>query len=1509
MAEQAVYENWSLTSAPGGWPAYEAAEATACSGAVTGVNQEIQVNYAYNGLGEVVRASVPQLRSGSQYLNVAVNWGSVAHTFTQTDALGRPKSVTAPHGQVTNYVYEPRKVKVQAVGRGEAGKWLRWTQYDGLGNLLRLRNYTSNGVSEAEVVLTHDVTGNLTRVDQAGGLGATTLTYDKLGRKISMNDPDLGVWRYTYDRLGNLKTQTDACGSVSTLTYDGYNQLTRQVTAKGTNCTLSGGTMTANYGYGSSGKSTGQLTEVKYADNSYRRNLSYNNDGLLASETVRIAGAPQAGYVTTYNYDAFLRPTSVTYPDGDVVTTSVNSMGLPFRSTSSRQGVLIDGVAGSAGMANGVHYNEVGQLVSMRMPVGNAPLWRTQNYYGWKTNSVNGNHLLSEIRVGATASGYNRLHLEYGYDSFANVKTLNELYNNSSGASFTFSYDDANRVTNAFGKTYTWQGTGNFAAFEGKGYTYDGTHRHAVDKVAGADRFDYDANGNMTVRNKGLSSAQTLAWNGENRLVSVSGNGVSETYAYSPDGQRVKKVSNGNTTYYINGYYEVEVRTVQNTPTPVPPTATPTRTNTPPPQATATRTPTRTNTPPPQATATHTPTATNTPVVPPTATDLPTGACLSTGPLALYRFEEGSGSTVTDVSGNGTPLNLTVSGSTNWVNGGGLKLNGGTAQVISSGAASKVISAAKANNAIAVEAWVKASVASQGGPARMVGISNGSTLRNLTLGHGHPTSLATTTQYDIRLRTSSNDNDDNGKPSLSSPNGTATTALTHLVFTRGSDGTARLYVNGVQKASQAAGGNLSNWADTYKLILGNETTRDRPWLGELHRVGIYSCALSAAEVSTLKSQPAHSGGTSPTATNTPTNTPPAQATATNTPIATATATVMPTNTPVSSGCGVPSGNLVSNGDFASGTTGWRFYSNGSASLSTASGPCGQAAQVAISSTGSNIQLYQSGISLQAGVQYVLRFDAKSDNGQDMTIYLHKHVSPYNSYGLNGEVANLTSTWQTFEYTFTASGFSGTTGDGRLRLGFNWRTGTFQVDDVSITPLGVATPTNTPVIQATPTNTPPAQATATNTPVATATPTVTPTNTPVAGGCGVPAGNLMANGDFAAGTTGWSFYSNGSASFSAVNGPCGQAAQVSISSTGSNIQLYQSGISLQAGVQYVLRFDAKSDNGQDMAIYLHKHGSPYNSYGLYGQVANLTSNWQTFEYIFTASGFSGTTGDGRLRLWFSGKTGTFQLDDVSITPVGVAAASVGREASSALWQAQQPGRLYLPAVANETSSVQAAAIDATTTIITKYYYFGTQRVAMAKGGEFRYLHGDHLGSTVMETNLSGAVITDQQYYAFGGQRDSGTRHHRAQVHRPEAGRQRTLSTTTPATTTRPSASSSVPTRLCPIRSRYLPTIDTCMRLGNPLKYSDPSGYYTNDEIMQHYGCEGWACVESHFGSGGSHDGLWGWLYTLQQAQDGYQVHASSFSGSIGMTQFSGVFHRGANGTIGVQGTNFSAQVRK
>jgi RHS repeat-associated protein len=61
------------------------------------------------------------------------------------------------------------------------------------------------------------------------------------------------------------------------------------------------------------------------------------------------------------------------------------------------------------------------------------------------------------------------------------------------------------------------------------------------------------------------------------------------------------------------------------------------------------------------------------------------------------------------------------------------------------------------------------------------------------------------------------------------------------------------------------------------------------------------------------------------------------------------------------------------------------------------------------------------------------------------------------------------------------------------------------------------------------------------------------------------------------------------------------------------------------------------------------------------------------------------------------------------------------------------------------------------VVTKYYFFGGQRIARRSsvdGYKPFYLHADHLGSTVLESNEAGVVSSDQKYHAYGTQRDSG-----------------------------------------------------------------------------------------------------------------------------------------------------------
>jgi YD repeat-containing protein len=98
----------------------------------------------------------------------------------------------------------------------------------------------------------------------------------------------------------------------------------------------------------------------------------------------------------------------------------------------------------------------------------------------------------------------------------------------------------------------------------------------------------------------------------------------------------------------------------------------------------------------------------------------------------------------------------------------------------------------------------------------------------------------------VRLRTT--DTSNNGIPSLSAPAGSLSTDLSHVVYTRDASGQARIYVGGAEVVSGTFGGDLSNWDDSYPMLLANEATGTGPWLGELHLVAVYERALTPAEV-------------------------------------------------------------------------------------------------------------------------------------------------------------------------------------------------------------------------------------------------------------------------------------------------------------------------------------------------------------------------------------------------------------------------------------------------------------------------------------------------------------------------------------------------------------------------------------------------------------------------------------------------------------------------------------
>ena len=220
---------------------------------------------------------------------------------------------------------------------------------------------------------------------------------------------------------------------------------------------------------------------------------------------------------------------------------------------------------------------------------------------------------------------------------------------------------------------------------------------------------------------------------------------------------------------------------------------------------------------------------------------------VTAGLQALYTFDAGSGDTVFDVSGVGTPIDLTIADSANvsW-GSGSLSVNASTL-IASAGAATKLNTAIPVNDAITLEAWVTPANTTQTGPARIVTLSPDPANANFTLGQGASGGIPGTL-YDVRLRTTTTGNAGHN-PSLSSPPGSLSTTLTHMVYARDAAGNAAIYINDVLVANGTIGGNLSNWGSGYGLTLANVQTGDRPWLGSYDLVAIYDRALSAAEVS------------------------------------------------------------------------------------------------------------------------------------------------------------------------------------------------------------------------------------------------------------------------------------------------------------------------------------------------------------------------------------------------------------------------------------------------------------------------------------------------------------------------------------------------------------------------------------------------------------------------------------------------------------------------------------
>ena len=506
---------------------------------------ETVVSYGYDGLGRQVRAGVPRA--------VAFRWvhepdWEAGYTATGYDALGRVVRARAPDGGMTTTHYDGLRSSVigesGAVGGGR--RMLGWQERDQLGRTVLLRSYVAGGEEwtlASEVRLGYDGGDRLTQSYRRDGgkgrwQGLSVVGYDFLGRKTEMSDADLGRWSYGYNALGQLTRQTDARGETSCLYYDGLGRMKGRLLQSGDEAcadSAADSELESRYVYDAKGR----VSSV--SNGNVRRGYAYDGYGRLNRETVTIDGRTRT---SSYGYDGQHRPVALVYHGGEVITTTYGSPGVAVGLSSSVHGVMVDGVK----------LDEAGRTTALRFPAG-GNLWRTQSYYGWK--EAGGGGMLASLKVGLREGGDERLSRGYVYNGFGEIAALRE-----GDASYGFAYDGLGRLKSAYGRTYAYDGASRLTTFNGQTYGYgDAGPYHAVDRIGGQDRFDYDANGNVVKRNKGLEGEQALVWDAQNRLSQVrnkSGDLV-EQYWYGVEGARVKKTSGGTTTYTFFAHYEEEV--------------------------------------------------------------------------------------------------------------------------------------------------------------------------------------------------------------------------------------------------------------------------------------------------------------------------------------------------------------------------------------------------------------------------------------------------------------------------------------------------------------------------------------------------------------------------------------------------------------------------------------------------------------------------------------------------------------------------------------------------------------------------------------------------------------------------------------------------------------------------------------------------------------------------------------------------------------------------------------
>lgn len=264
--------------------------------------KKIYADVVYNAKGEVEKTSEPYFPNDPVYWNV-----------NEYDATGRTISQVSPDGN--SYVFEYDGLTT--VTTDPTGSTVSKT--NDLNGLLMRSVDNDGGCVEYQ----YDADGNC--VKTKGPRTTIEAQYDLSGNRICLKDPDLGTSKDTYNAYGELTHHEDGYGEVS---YE-YDKGGRVVSENRPD-------LFVDYTYDEQWK--GALdASFSSGDINASKNYEYDQYGRVVKETDIIE---RINYVTETAYDSEGHVSKITYPSGLEVQNNYAACGMQVSVTNAKTGQL-----------------------------------------------------------------------------------------------------------------------------------------------------------------------------------------------------------------------------------------------------------------------------------------------------------------------------------------------------------------------------------------------------------------------------------------------------------------------------------------------------------------------------------------------------------------------------------------------------------------------------------------------------------------------------------------------------------------------------------------------------------------------------------------------------------------------------------------------------------------------------------------------------------------------------------------------------------------------------------------------------------------------------------------------------------------------------------------------------------------------------------------------------------------------------------------------------------------